>query len=94
MENPFNLSNITNIFSYSLESYYTLIPRDIFLSLIVTVIVIGIYLASEYNIRLTVGVLLLFDFFLFTVIISPIILSFCIVSALAGAYALYRSFYG
>jgi len=87
-----NMSNISQLPRYALEGYQTLIPRDALISFILVVIIAGIYLASDHNTRITFAVLLLIDFFLAIILPTPIILSFCIVSALIGAYALYKSF--
>jgi len=87
-----NMSNISLLPQYALEGYETLIPRDALISFIITVIIVGIYLASDHNTRITFAVLLLIDFFFAIIIPTPIILGFCIVSALIGAYALYQSF--
>jgi len=94
MDIGINLSNWSSLFYYGMGEYYSFIQRDIFLSLLVTIIAIGIYLGSDRNMRVSLGFLLITDLFLGAILFSPVIMAHCIIGALIGAYVLWKNFYG
>lgn len=86
-----NFSNVTHVLEYGLAEFTTYIPRDIFFSFIIAILTIGIYLGSG-NLKLPLLFMILSYFFFGVVMSSVLVLVFCIVSALIGAYALYKSY--
>jgi len=88
-----NMSNSSQLLQNAFDVFTVFIGRDILISLLVTVIVIAIYIGSDKNIRITLGILILIDFFLGVALQTIVIFAFCIVSGLIGAYGLYKSLY-
>jgi len=89
-----NISNVSQVFDWSLDAYFTILPQDAFFAVVIGVLLTGVYLASDYNLRMTFGALLLFDLFFSVLFISMVTFVLYIITAMIGAYLLYQSFYG
>jgi len=85
------MSNVTNLFQYGMNEYYAFIPRDIFISFIIGIIGIGIYLSSNQDLRPIFGYLTISTLFTSIILWSPILFIFFIVSSVVGALLLHKS---
>lgn len=85
--------NYTRLLEFSMEQFFTIFPRDIFMSILVSIIVLAVYLQGE-DIKYALLVMFILDFFLAVVLHSIVIFAFCFISAVIGGYALYRTYFG
>jgi hypothetical protein len=88
-----NSSNYTQILQYGINEYTAFIPLDIFVSVIISVIAIGIFLSSDGNLKAVFGFLMLTSVFFGAILSSLVLFAYCIIAALIGAYMLYTSYF-
>lgn len=89
-----NMTDIPGLLGEGFGEFTTFIPLDIFLGLIITFLAIGVFLQSDGNLKTTVGMLILCDMFFGVLLFSPFLLGYAVVASMAGAYVMYKSWYG